>query len=61
MTQMEVGMDVFRDGPEWAGRADSRECMNGTIALLITFGRTDCSNCCMCIGGTAWGIPKSKD
>lgn len=54
-------MDTFRDGPEGAGRADSSESMNGTIALLTAFGRADCSKCCMCTGGRAWGIPKSKD
>jgi len=55
----EVGMDVFRDGPE-GGRAGSRESMNGTIALCVAFGRYGYSKCCVDIGGRAWGIPESE-
>lgn len=40
MVQVEVGMDMFRDGPEWSGRAGSRESMNGTMALLVAFWKS---------------------
>ena len=61
MVQTEVGIDVFRDGLEGGGTADSRESVNGTIALLVAFGRASCSKCCVHIGGRALGIPKSND
>lgn len=53
VVQMEVGIDVFRDGPEWDGRTDSKESINGTIASLVAFGRAGCSKCYMHIGGRA--------
>lgn len=60
MAQMEMGMDIFRDGPEQRGRAGSRESRNGMIALPAACGRAGFSKC-VHVGGRAWGIPKSKD
>lgn len=60
VAQREMGMDIFRDGLEGGGRGDSRESVNGTIALLLAFGRAGCSKC-VHIGGRVWGILKSQD
>lgn len=40
VAQREMGMDMFRDGLEGGGRGDSRESVNGTIALTSCFWKS---------------------